>query len=628
MLSFRNIIVSEYTQSYPMLKIVFISFLVVFTVGVKSQTSNRLSSVLDSLSLSSIPQLNQNVDISFSNISIQELIRTLGSTAGLNITIDQGINYSVNANFNNVKAMNVLDFLCSNYKLELKTHGTIIHIQPIIKKEELLFIEMDNDSLISYEVHKTKADVFFKDFTDKAGCNFVLSPEAGNYFINGYAKKMGIKEALLQLSKANKLEIQEMTPLLFSVSPEIEDTANGMLNVLASRKGKKIALEYTNGLVCAEIKEIQLTEVLQELSEQSGYPVYILSTLDEKTSINAKNTDIRGFLNALFYGSANTYRLDGTNLYVGNRKLSGIKSFDLIKLNNRRVDSLMSVIPQQVKQDLVIKEFTEQNSIMVWGDADQIFYFKKSIEKIDVVVPVILIDVIIVDAGKNFEIETGLELGLGDEPTQTKGTINPGLDYTMGAGSVNNLLGRVGLTNLGKVSPNFYMKLKAMETDGVIEIRSTPQLATLNGHSATMSVGKTEYYKEELSNIWGTQNPQLQTQTQYKPVEAKLGITIKPIVAGNGQVTLSINVEQSDFTERIEATAPPGLESRKFSSMIRIKNQEMILLGGLEENVNSSSRSGWPFLSKVPVLNWIFTNKNETKNKSHLNIFIKPTVLY
>ncbi|HBL77421.1 MAG: hypothetical protein A2W90_21370 [Bacteroidetes bacterium GWF2_42_66] len=611
-----------------MTKTVIIALLMYIATGVKSQTNNQLSSVLDSLSVSSIPQLNQNVDISFSNITIQELVRTLGNTAGLNITMDQGINYSVNANFNNVKARDVLDYLCSNYKLTLKVHGNIIHIQPVPNNEKRLFVEMTEDSLLSYDIYKITGEAFFSHFTEKTGCNFVLSPEVPGFNINGYAKKIRFNEALLQLAATNKLDIREMTPQLFSVSPANTKNPGETPNVQSGKKEKKFNLGYTNGLITAEINDVPLEDILKELALQSGYSVYMLSSLEAKTSINARDTDLSGFLNALFYGSENTYRMDGNILFTGARKLSDIKSFELIKLNNRRVDSLIAIIPQQVKQELIIKEFNEQNSIMVWGDADQIFYFRKSIEKIDIVVPVILIDVIIVDAGKNFEIETGLELGLDAEAEPTSGKINPGLDYTMNAGSVNNFLGRVGLANLGKVSPNFYVKLKAMETDGILEIRSTPQLATLNGHSATMSIGQTEYYKEELSNIWGTQNPQLQTQSQYKPVEAKLGISIKPIVAGNGQVTLNIDVEQSDFTERIEETAPPGLESRKFSSMIRVKNQEMILLGGLEESLNSSNRSGWPFLSRIPVLNWVFASKSERKNKSHLNIFIRPTVIY
>ncbi len=586
------------------------------------------SSILDSLSRSDIPHLNNEVDISFSNIAIKELIRTLGNTTGLNVTIDPAINYTVNANFNGTKAKDVLDFLCSKYKLELSFHGNIIHIQNHIEKDSRLKIEFSPDSLISYESEKANAILFFKELTEKTNYNFILPTELNSLMINGYGKSILLKDALFQIAKGNRLDIREMMPRLYAVSLLPANTSGEVLMAEVNNRNKKNILDYNEGLISTDAKDIPLVDILRELSVKSGYSVCLLSPLTEKISVKAINSDIQGFLNSLFYGTQNTYRIDENILFAGERKLPEIKSFDLIKMNNRSVDSLVNIIPQPLKQQLTIREFSEQNSFMVWGDADYIAQFRRQIEKIDVVVPVILIDVIIVDAGKNFEIETGLELGIGDAPKVTKGTINEGLDFTMGSESVNKFLGKVGLTNLGKVSPNFYAKLKAMETDGVLEIRSTPQLSTMNGHVATMSIGQTEYYKEELSNIWGTQNPQLQTQKQYKPVEAKLAVRIKPFVTGNGQVSLNIDVEQSEFTARIDQYAPPGIESRKFSSMIRVKNQEMILLGGLEENINSSSRSGWPFLSKIPVLNWIFSHKKEKKNKSHLNIFIKPTVIY
>ena len=77
-------------------------------------------------------------------------------------------------------------------------------------------------------------------------------------------------------------------------------------------------------------------------------------------------------------------------------------------------------------------------------------------------------------------LEAGLGLGLGTEPTQTAGTLSPGLDMTLGAEAVNSLASKIGLVKLGKVTPNFYASLKAMEQDGTIELRSTPRLSTGN----------------------------------------------------------------------------------------------------------------------------------------------------
>ncbi|MCP2937984.1 type II and III secretion system protein, partial [Salmonella enterica subsp. enterica serovar Typhimurium] len=75
------------------------------------------------------------------------------------------------------------------------------------------------------------------------------------------------------------------------------------------------------------------------------------------------------------------------------------------------------------------------------------------------------------------------------------------------------------------------------------------------------------------------------------------------------QITMSIGVTQSSFTERISQTAPPGKLNRDFQSMVRVKNGEMIMLGGLEENSTSNSGRGLPLISRVPVLKWIFGSR-------------------
>ncbi len=587
-----------------------------------------IQTVLDSLAKTSIPELNIEVDISFSNIMVKEMIRTIGNATGLNITIDPNCNYSISSNFNKVKAADVISYLCYQYNLEPIVQGAILHLQPKVIKEERLSVDLINDTIINYEAYKIKIDDFFKTFTDKTGYNFILSPELSNVLINGYAQNIGLKDALLQVSEANNLNISIKNDRLYVVSPVIDSNNSNLLDDIRKKKKKKFSLTYLNNFINAEIESESYTDILEELSYQTGFSVCLLNPVEGNISVKKKSSSLPDFMNSLFFGTENTYQIMDNSIFVGSRKLPGIKSCELIRLNNRSVDSLLQVLPQEMKRDLNIKEYPEQNSLIVWGDADIISVFNRTLEKIDLIVPVILIDVIIIDAGKFFEIETGIEAGIKDTPTATAGTINPGLEYTLGNNSVNNILSRVGLTNLGVVSPNFYMKLKAMESNGVLEIRSTPQLSTMNGHAATMSIGKTEYYKEELSNIYGTLNPQLQTQSIYKPVESKLAVNIKPFLTGNGHVSLSIDVEQSQFTERINEFAPPGLESRKFSSMIRVRDQEMILLGGLEEDAYSKDRRGWPLLSRVPILNWIFADKSEKKSKTYLNIFIKPTVIY
>jgi type IV pilus assembly protein PilQ len=65
-----------------------------------------------------------------------------------------------------------------------------------------------------------------------------------------------------------------------------------------------------------------------------------------------------------------------------------------------------------------------------------------------------------------------------------------------------------------------------------------------------------------------------------------------------------------------------------FDSMIRVKDGEMIVLGGLEEKSTEDSSSGLPGVSRVKVLRSIFGKNTRSKSKSQLTVFIKPTIVY
>ena len=98
--------------------------------------------------------------------------------------------------------------------------------------------------------------------------------------------------------------------------------------------------------------------------------------------------------------------------------------------------------------------------------------------------------------------------------------------------------------------------------------------------------------------------------------------------SGDDQITLEIKVEQSGFKKNRVPDAPPGSENKSFNSLIRVKNEEMVLLGGLEEKSSSNTGSGLPLLARIPVIKWFFSSREKDKSDSKLNIFIKPTVLF
>lgn len=294
-------------------------------------------------------------------------------------------------------------------------------------------------------------------------------------------------------------------------------------------------------------------------------------------------------------------------------------------------DALLGLIPKRVVDSLQITMDVEQNAFLVSGNAQKIEAFKSFLKTIDKPVPVVLIEVMIVEVTNSNSVSTGLDLGLAEAPVTDAGTLFPSADVTLGATTINKIIGGFngfGALNVGKVVPNFYAKIQALETNGDLKIRSTPKLSTLNGHQATLTRGVRTYYAVTRRDIIGSQNPQTTEVKNFFPIEANLSIAIRPLVSGDGNITLSINVVQSSFNgERIDPEAPPGMNSREFTSTIRIKDKDVVILGGLEESSKNNSGSGVPFLARIPIIKWFFSKRTRASSKSKLSILIKPTII-
>ncbi|PKD18754.1 general secretion pathway protein GspD [Salegentibacter salinarum] len=342
--------------------------------------------------------------------------------------------------------------------------------------------------------------------------------------------------------------------------------------------------------------------------------------------------------NNFMTGSSNY--ISGNNSTFGNNGMNNNNQSDFNRNIDRRTtgeeelntEAIKKLIPEDILNGININIDSELNSFIVSGPSTNIERFKKFITYIDKPVPVVLIEVMIMEVNKSATIETGVSFGIGEERVSTEGQAFPTTSMRLGAETINRVIGGFdgfGSLNMGKVLPNFYMDLKAMESNGSIKILSTPKLSTLNGHKAYLSSGETTYYAVTNQNFFGSQIPQTSETTNYYPIDAELALDIMPFVSGDGEITLDINVIQSSFNgQRIAENAPPGMNSREFSSIIRMRDQDVAILGGIEERTKDDSGSGVPLLARIPVIKWLFSERRREDSKRKLNILIKPTVIY
>lgn len=368
------------------------------------------------------------------------------------------------------------------------------------------------------------------------------------------------------------------------------------------------------------LRKVEVIQMMHRSVELLGDPA---QSQGFRTSGRTTNTNVN------YYGNGGTQ--GGQQGQTNNRRPINTQNNSFGDYQDG-AEAIVSILPDEVKSELDIRVDYELNSFIVSGPTANINRFKKFIAEIDKPVPVVLIEVMIIEVKKSATVETGISWGIGENEVNTQGRLFPEADVTLGAKTVNKIIGGFdgfGSFNIGKVIPEFFANIKAMEENGNLKIRSTPKLSTLNGHRANLSIGETTYYVVTNQNFFGSQIPTTSEVRNYEPIDAELAVSIKPLVSGDGQVTLDINVIQSDFSgERIEDDAPPGLTSREFSSIIRMQNQDLAILGGLEEKVKNDSGSGVPLLARIPVIKWLFSKRKREDTKQKLTILIKPTVIY
>ena len=591
---------------------------------------------LDS-SATEIPGLNQELELSVNRLPIQELIRTIAISNKINVVVDPSLSIFVTYNFTAVPAKDIFIYLCRTYNLDIVFNGKILSFikrvepeTPYIEKPLAISYDSIND-LITLDFEDDSIVRVVEELTQLSNANILVMPASRNKKVSMFIKEVSLEIALENLAFTNQLILEKINGSFVFDESESDPTNKNTKKGKGTNTGE---LEFTvvnQNNISVSAFEVPIAELVQRISIEAGVDFFIYSELEGNVFILVENATYHEFLNALFNTTKYTYTIDNGIYLIGDRQSESLRTTKVVQLKYRSMKDLSEFIPENLKKEISIIEFPELNSFIFSGSKRAIEEISAFITRIDKVVPLITIDVIIIDNRTGYSVSTGISAGLADEPVSTSGTVFPSIDMNVGASSINKLINSFngfGSLNLGNVTPNFYVSLKFMEDQGIIKVRSTPKISTLNGHEATLKIGETDYYVQETTDFIINASTSQTTTKQYESVKAEFSIVITPYVSGDEQITLDVKVDQSTFTERIEPTAPPGQLSRSFSSLIRVKNNDMILLGGLEESSLRESSSGVPWISRVPILKWIFSSRDRKTSNEKLNIFIRPTVIY
>ncbi len=624
-----------------------------FVLAQQTPRIQSLQKKLDSLARM-LPGLDQKVSLQI-NGSIQQYLQGIATANNLSISVDPKLSFPINDNLNDVTASNILVFLAQKYSLDISTVGSIIYItsyqepvnttKPAVKEINAVYNRSDNS--LSLTLNNDSLTSVARKITQVSGKNVIVPNSLQGKKVSAFIAAAPFETAMDKLAYTNEIKMIKTADdyYLFQPLEENEELyVNGdhqtsvrkLFKPASPSPGGNTAsgvfFKTVNGqkLISADANNSPIINLVTQASQELSYNYSIYSEIKGTINIHVSDVPYEEFLGLLFKGTDYTFQSENGIYLIGDKKLEGLRTFKAIHLQNRSIDTIVSMIPADWKKGVEIKEFREQNTILLSGSSSQIREIESVIKQLDELVPVILIEVTMIDFTKTRTIATGITAGVSDS-VKTGGTILPGVNFTASASGVNSFLNSVGkLTslNLGHVVPNFYVTLQASEANNNVNVRSVPKLTALNGHTATLSIGSKLYYKNTTQNLY----PSASTSTSvfsntYTPVEANLSVDIKPIVSGDDDVTLGIKVNISDFTSIPTDGSPPPESISKFESSLRVHSEDTVLLGGIERTENDLTANGIPILSRIPILKWIFSSRTKTNTKVVTVLFIKPTIL-
>ncbi len=629
----------------------FLLILLFWAVNANAQDRfQQIEANLTKLANTTTPGLKEKVDFSVVGVSIQEFLRGLAESNNLNISVDPKLDVKVYNNFTNEEVSNILLFLCREYELDIRFVGSIMSFykyEPPAKPKkaptpyEIAVVYDLRGDFLTMDLAKDTLGMVVRKISQESGKNVVLSPLVKQeQIVSVYIQKAPFDFALEKMAYSNGMKVKKTTDGFYLLEPAEEEEPeekNGRNNSRNSRNQRNrqkssgssdeffVEVKDSAGqkYIWFEANDMSIADAIREVSLEVKENYFLFSEPKGKITTIISKVTYNEFLGYILQGTEHTYKQQDDIFLIGERSLEGLRKTKVVQLQFRSFEEVMEVIPADLKKGVEVKEFQELNSFVMSGSSLQIDEIEELVKQIDKTVPMVMIEVIMVDLRRGRSTDTGLRAGKGD--TSSAFSILPGIDILLSGKSLNKVISPL---NIGQVTSDFYVGLKLLEEQNYANVHSMPKLSTLNGHEAQMSIGQTRYYSQETQNIQGSLNPNTIVTQQYNSVQADMSINIKPVISGNDQVTLDIQVEISDFIGDPPPNAPPASTNRQFTSMVRVRDNEMIVLGGMERTEKSESGTGLPLLSRIPIIKWFFSSRKKSKNKTIALVFIKPTIIH
>jgi type IV pilus assembly protein PilQ len=320
--------------------------------------------------------------------------------------------------------------------------------------------------------------------------------------------------------------------------------------------------------------------------------------------------------------------------------------FDTIPVSYSKASELLAKIKPLGSKYGKLDSDDRTNVLIIRDLPKNISAVRALVATLDTATPQVLIEARIVEVDTTFTRELGVQWGgayrTGSGSTKygltgvqdSSGASVPG--SAVGAATTNpftattpsptyavNLPAAVGLGAGGgiafgvlKDNLRLDLSLTALESSGKGKIISSPKIVTTDNKEAVIEQGTQIPYTTVSASG---------TNVQF--VDATLSLKVTPHITPDGRVSMKLEAKNDSQGDVAPGSLTPSINKKKATTEVLIRDGETTVIGGILQITRTESRSGLPWLSKIPVLGYLFRHDINTSQNRELLIFITPKIM-
>jgi type IV pilus assembly protein PilQ len=397
-----------------------------------------------------------------------------------------------------------------------------------------------------------------------------------------------------------------------------QDEMQGSAEIIA-RLNQKVSLDY---------QDATLLTVLRTLGYSYDLNLVITSKVAGNITITLKDVPLHEALKAILEVNGYMYLIKGNLIYI--TPGPGVEGLDQetisISLKYLSADEAERLLTKVISSrgDIQINQTT--NSLVITDYTSNLKKVQDVLMDIDQPPVQVLIESKIMDIQSKFYENLGTTTTVTYDPNGEKAGLfkratgfDENLSYTSTLpGPSSNLSGgQMTLTTTLK-SATTSVTLDALVQENKARLLASPSITTLNGKEARIIIGEKFPFKEKTQTTTGTTET-----TRFIDVGTTLKVT--PMVSPDGWITMKVHPEVSSVSSALDAG--PRITTREADAVIRVRDGQTIIIGGLINRKDDKTTGGIPLLKDLPVLGSLFSKRSEDKENTELTVFITPYII-